>query len=64
MENKYTGKVKKMMKDESFRKALKTAILEDKEFVTDIAKEIFAINVKEVGGTYPGTISDFFRQDW
>jgi len=57
-------KVKELMSNNVSRKLLKNAILSDSEFISDIAKEVFALPAQTVGLLGPGSIADFFRSDW
>jgi len=57
-------KVEEIMSNKESRKILKMAILSDGEFISDIAKEVFALPAESVGLLGPGSIADFFRSDW
>jgi len=57
-------KIKKLLEDKKMRSKLIKAITEDKELISDIAKEVFATPAKSVGLNCPGSIADFFRGDW
>jgi hypothetical protein len=55
--------IKNILKDPKVKSEIKEELLNDREFITDIAKEIFSTSCSEIGGCYPGTIADFFLKN-